>query len=102
MTSPTLVWAYKPLIELGGVTGYVDAGALAEPLLAAGAVQSCAPGWEHFRPVEAGPPVAGLPAEPEPRSPRRRAPAVDEDEATQAAKDSAASASAKPRGKVTK
>jgi hypothetical protein len=102
MTSPTLVWAYKPLIELNGVTGYVDAGELAAPLLEVHAVQSCEPGWEHFLPIQPGPPVVGIPK----GGGRRGAPGApregDED-ATAAAKAAADAAGGnKPRGKVTK
>lgn len=51
--SETLIWAYKPLPELGNETGFVACDAkLAAKLIAAGDAQDPAVGAHHFKEIE--------------------------------------------------
>jgi hypothetical protein len=56
----TTVWAWRPLVELNGQTGLVDAGPLAQSLIDAGVVQDPRAGALHLNAIEAGEPRAAF------------------------------------------
>jgi hypothetical protein len=92
------VWAWRPLTELNGQTGFVECDdELAAALLRAGAVDAGQMGHPTMREIVGGEPVAGLPADPPPAP----SPAPSPEGTDEGATDSTGRVR-KPRGTVVK